>query len=168
MTMTDGRSSPDDRARRTNGATQTFRRPSHATSLSGSTNQTHSRDVSGVLSTPSATPGAYVPPHAQPGRNGSATEGRYSRSQLLGLFRGQQESDGTRGGLSDLYVGAWEPNISNGASSATWGRRDEGKEGQSGVDLCWDKDGNIQPLSLTEMTEEEKEVRYPACTRDNG
>lgn len=149
------------RARRANGATQTFRRPSHATSLSGSTTQAHSRDASGAHNTPSSNPGVYVPPHAQSGRNGSSVEGRYSRDQLMQLFRSQRESDDVKEGLSNLYVGAWEPNITNGSSSATWGRRDENSsQGQGGVDLCWDKDGSVLPLSLMDMTEEEKEVRH--------
>jgi PERQ amino acid-rich with GYF domain-containing protein len=152
------------RARRANGATQTFRRPSHATSLSGSTGQAHSRDVSGAQAAPSSNPGVYVPPHAQSARNGSVVEGRYSRDQLLHMYRLQKDSEEIRDGLSDLYVGAWEPNISNGASGASWGRRDDhGREGQSGVDLCWDKDGSIAPLSLTDMTEEEREVCYASC-----
>lgn len=158
---TSQRSHPS-RARRANGATQTFRRPSHATSLSGSTNQAHSRDASGLPTTSSSNPGVYVPPHAQSGRNGNSIEGRYSREQLIQLFRGQRDSEDIKDGLSSLYVGSWEPNISNGTSSATWGRRDDhGRDGQSGVDLCWDKDGSILPLSLTDMTEEEKEVRNP-------
>ncbi|KAF2109925.1 hypothetical protein BDV96DRAFT_554111 [Lophiotrema nucula] len=148
-----------DWGRRANGATQTFRRPSHATTLSGSTTAATSRDGSGSLNASSSNPGIYVPPHAQSGRNGSVVEGRYSRSQLLQLFQEQQASDELRDGLSSLFVGSWEPNISNGTSSASWGRRDDhGREGQGGVDLCWDKDGGILPLSLNELTEEEKET----------
>jgi PERQ amino acid-rich with GYF domain-containing protein len=80
------------------------------------------------------------------------------------MYRLQKDSEEIRDGLSDLYMGAWEPNISNGASGASWGRRDDhGREGQSGVDLCWDKDGSIAPLSLSDMTEEEREVCYASC-----
>jgi PERQ amino acid-rich with GYF domain-containing protein len=147
------------RARRANGATQTFRRPSHATTPSASSSQAASRDASSVPYSAPSNPGVYVPPHAQSGRNGSSVEGRYPRDQLLQLFRSQRESNEIHHGLSDLYAGAWEPNISNGTSSASWGRRDEhGRESQSGVDLCWDRDGGILPLGLTEMTEDEREV----------
>ena len=147
------------RPRRANGATQTFRRPSHAPTLSGSTTQSTVRDAPGPQNPSSANPGVYVPPHAQSGRNGSSAEGRYSRDQLLQLYHAQRESESIKDGLSSLYVGAWEPSISNGTSSATWGRRDDpAKEAPSGVDLCWDKDGNVLPLSLTDMTDEEKEV----------
>lgn len=145
-----------DRARRANGATQTFRRPSHATTPSGSTNQAHSRDTSGVSASNS---GVYVPPHAQTGRNGAPVEGRYPRDQLMDLYRYQTESGDIRDDLSGLFVNGWEPNMSNGAVSTSWGRRDEhASQGQSGVDSCWDKDGTKYPLSLEDMTEDEKEV----------
>lgn len=148
------------RARRTNGATQTFRRPSHATTLSGSTTHSSSRDVSAPQS--SSNPGVYVPPHAQPGRNGNSGDGRYSRDQLAQLFRTQQDSGDLNDALSSLYMGAWEPHTTNGASGASWGRKeDHGREAQSGVDQCWDRDGSILPLSLADMTDDEKEVCRP-------
>lgn len=78
---------------------------------------------------------------------------------MLHLFRSHRESDELRDGLSDLYVGNWEPSISNGTSASNWGRKDDhGREGQGGVDLCWDRDGNVQPLGLHDLTEDEKEV----------
>lgn len=57
-------------------------------------------------------------------------------------------------------MGVWEPHATNGASSASWGRKDDGggREAPSGVDQCWDKDGSILPLSLNDMTDEEREV----------
>lgn len=151
---------PDTRARRTNGATQTFRRPSHATSLSGSTNHSSSRDPAAPQNS-STSAGVYVPPHAQPGRNGSSFEGRYSRDQLTQLFRIQQASSDLNDGLSSLYMGGWEPHATNGASSASWGRKDDHgreREAPSGVDQCWDRDGSVLPLSLTDMTDDEREV----------
>jgi PERQ amino acid-rich with GYF domain-containing protein len=155
----DWSSSDPARSRRANGATQTFRRPSHATTPSGSSSQAAPRDLSGAQPYAPSNSGVYVPPHAQSGRNGSSLEGRYPRGQLLQLFRSQKGSDEIHEGLSDLYAGAWEPNVSNGTSGASWGRRDDhSREGQSGVDLCWDRDGGILPLALTEMTDDEKEV----------
>lgn len=148
------------RARRTNGATQTFRRPSHATTPSGSAIHSSSRDV--AVAQNSSHSGVYVPPHAQPGRNGSAIEGRYSRDQLTQLFRSQQESSNLADGISDLYTGGWEPHSTNGASGASWGRKDDhGREAPSGVDQCWDRDGSTQPLSQANLTDEERDVRDP-------
>jgi PERQ amino acid-rich with GYF domain-containing protein len=147
------------RARRTNGATQTFRRPSHATSLSGSTAHSASRDT--PASQTSSNPGVYVPPHAQPGRNGSLVEGRFPRDLLTQLFKTQRESEELADGLSSLSMGAWEPHATNGVSGASWGRNhDQSRDSQSGVDQCWDRDGSIEPLGLRDLTDEEREVRF--------
>lgn len=128
-------------SRRANGATQTFRRPSHATTLSN------------AASTNASSPGVYVPPH----RNGTATaENRYPKDSLLSLFR--QITLDSDDGLDALYAGGWEPQSMNGASGGAWGRSNEhGKENPPGPDVCWDREGTMQPLGLSEMTEEEKE-----------
>lgn len=103
-----------------------------------------------------------MPPHVHSNRNGSSIEGRYSKDQLISLFKIQKDSEDLTDGLSPLYVSNWEPNISNGTSGATWGRRDEhNKDGQVGVDICWDRDGSINPLNLRDLSEEEKEVCEP-------
>ncbi|KAK8233114.1 hypothetical protein HDK77DRAFT_413807 [Phyllosticta capitalensis] len=129
-----------DWSRRANGATQTFRRPSHAASIS------NAPSIQAATS-----PGVYVPPQH---RNGTATaENRYGRDQLLSLFRQNAASDDV---LDSLYAGNWGPHALNGAAENSWSR-DHGKEGQPGPDICWDRDGSILPLSLTEMTDEEKE-----------
>ena len=134
------------RSRRTNGATQTFRRPS-ATSISNSMQQS---DPSSSLPAP-----RYVPPH----RNGTLTDTRYSRDQLLDLYKAQQSSDGgLRDGLPTLYVGGWQPDLANGVSSSSWGRSEHDRDTQSAVNACWEADGNIEPLGLLEMTNEEREV----------
>jgi PERQ amino acid-rich with GYF domain-containing protein len=149
----------DSRARRTNGATQTFRRPSHATSLSGSTAHSASREA--PASQNASNSGVYVPPHAQPGRNGSSAEGRFSRDQLTQLFRTQRDGDELADGLSNLSMGAWDSHATNGAAGASWGRNhDHSRDVQSGVDQCWDRDGSIEPLSLRDLTDEEREVCY--------
>ena len=78
---------------------------------------------------------------------------------MINMFRSHRELDELKDGLSDLYMGNWEPNVTNGNSASNWGRKDEqGREGQGGVDLCWDRDGNVQPLGLSNLTEDEKEV----------
>lgn len=98
----------------------------------------------------------YIPPH----RNGAQAEHRYSKEQLLGLCQNQQENNDLSEGLPGLCVGGWEPNAANGVTAGSWGRRDDpNKDHTLGVDVCWEKDGTNLPLSLTELTEEEKEVR---------
>lgn len=60
--------------------------------------------------------------------------------------------------LSSLLVGGWDPSALNDAGSASWNRKDDHKEGASGPDICWDAEGTVQPLGLTGMTDDEKEV----------
>ena len=141
------------RNRRTNGATQTFRRPSLATNASGTS---QSRDGSSLTSRNSTdNSGVYIPPH----RNGALAEHRYSKEQLLQLFHTQHEADDLSDGLSSLFVGGWEPNATNGSSSTSWSRReDNSKDYALGADICWEREGASLPLGLNEMTEDEKDV----------
>ena len=145
------------RARRPNGATQTFRRTSNAVNTSNTVPQNNENIASPAAS---SQPPRYVPPH----RNGTVTDPRYSKSQLLDLYRLQQSADdGLQDDLQNLYIGNWQPNGQNGAPAAGWGRNDPTREQPSGPDVCWDDDGAYEPLALTEMDNEEKEV----CTLDS-
>jgi PERQ amino acid-rich with GYF domain-containing protein len=83
----------------------------------------------------------------------------YSRDQLLDLYRAQNESGDVKADIEKLYVGSWEPNLANGAGGPGWGRRDDhGNQSQAGVDACWEKDGNILPLGIDPIPEDEREV----------
>ena len=89
------------------------------------------------------------------------TDTRYSKEQLLDLYKVQQSSDGgLRDGLASLYVGGWQPDVPNGVATGSWGRSDNSRDSQSGPDICWDRDGSIEPLGLLEMDDEEKEVWF--------
>ena len=103
----------------------------------------------------------YVPPHANHhnannGRNGSMGDTRYSKDQLLDLFRAQQDR-GSASNLDELFVDGWNPKNVNGASAGGWGRPDDRKD-ILGPEICWDQEGAVQPLGLIPMTNEEKEV----------
>ncbi|PNS16842.1 GYF domain-containing protein mpd2 [Sphaceloma murrayae] len=135
--------------RRTNGATQTFRRPSLATSNSHS--NIHQRDPS-----LESQPARYVPPH----RNGVVSDSRYAKDQLLDLFKTQSQIESTsRDSLTNLFVAGWEPDQVNGSSVGGdgWSSREVHKDGQGVTDAFWDNEGSMIPLGLVEMTEDEKE-----------
>ncbi|KAL8810565.1 MAG: hypothetical protein Q9200_002487, partial [Gallowayella weberi] len=142
---------------RANGSTTTFRRPSIATSLS------HQRETSqNNNSALNHNAGVYVPPHMNsnyhPSYNRSgASETRYSKDQLLDLFRAQIKGSSSTH-VSDLFVDGWHPASANGMSNGGWSRKEELKEGSAGPEMCWDHDGKVQPLALSEMTEQEKEA----------
>ena len=109
------------------------------------------QDPNGTLQQPPR----YVPPH----RSNTLTDTRYSKDQLLDLFKAQQSSQsGLTDGLQSLYVGGWQPDILNGAPSASWGKSEHNRDSQPAPDICWDQDGDIEPLGVTEMDDEERQV----------
>ena len=59
--------------------------------------------------------------------------------------------------VNDLFVDGWSPGAVNGTNSGGWWKKDDVKEA-AGPDICWDFEGNVSPMALQEMTEEEKEV----------
>ncbi|KAI4261513.1 MAG: hypothetical protein L6R42_003290, partial [Xanthoria sp. 1 TBL-2021] len=152
-----GDSSGDWSRARANGTTTTFRRPSLATNLS------HQRETSqSNTSAANQNAGVYVPPHMNSSYQTSYTRGapsetRYSKDQLLDLFRAQRENPASTQ-VSDLYVDGWLPSSANGITNGGWSRTDELKEGSAGPEMCWDHEGKVQPLALSDMTEQEKEA----------
>ncbi len=133
---------------------QTFRRPSQI-------NSTHQREPSQQSV---QTPGAYVPPHLNPShqffnRNTLTLEVRYSKEQLLDLFRAQSELQQADRDLSDIFTEGWVPGQAAPVGNGTWSRREESKEIALGPEICWDESGSVLPMALIEMDEEEKEVR---------
>lgn len=90
-------------------------------------------------------------------RNGSSTECRYSKDQLLDLFRAQDGGGFSSTNINDLFVDGWSPGTVNGTSNGGWGKRDDTKEA-AGPEICWDPAGSVNPIAMQEMSEEEKEV----------
>lgn len=84
-------------------------------------------------------------------------ETRYSKDQLLEMFRAQEKSGQAITNLSDLFVGNWSPGIVNGASNGGWGKREDHKEA-TGPDICWDHEGSVHPMGLTMINDDEREV----------
>ena len=78
------------------------------------------------------------------------------------MFRAQGRPGQVNHNVSDLFVDGWNPSPTNGITNGGWGRRDDQKEASTGPDICWDHDGKVQPLSLIDMSEEEKQVRWPS------
>lgn len=55
----------------------------------------------------------------------------------------------------------WNPRDGS-SSTGAWGKKDDQlKENSSGPEICWDHAGQVQPLALKDMNEEEKDVRKP-------
>lgn len=84
---------------------------------------------------------------------------RYSREQLLELFRELKDTGELEQGIEGLFVGDWTESLTNGAGSSKWNRRDDSRnEHTSGPEVCCDRTGATEPLALFEMSEDEREV----------
>ncbi|EMC96756.1 hypothetical protein BAUCODRAFT_34149 [Baudoinia panamericana UAMH 10762] len=146
------RDSTAEWGRRTNGATQTFRRTSGAVPTNSASAMANAQSDGTAPSQPAPR---YVPPH----RNGTLSDMRYSKDQLLEVFKSQQSTDGgLSDGLPSLYALGWQPDMANGASTTNWARNDHSREAQHGPDVCWERDGMVEPLGLIDMDDDEREL----------
>lgn len=108
-----------------------------------------------------ALPARYVPPH----RNGTIPDTRYTKDQLLESFRAQESTNGDlHDHLPTLFAGAQQADAANG-TSATWGRMEHNRDTQPGPEVCWDRGGAVEPLGLTDMDDEEREVSGKLCDK---
>ena len=111
-------------------------------------------------STPTSS-GAYIPPHLSSNslssvqRNGDA---RYSKEQLLEMYKAQREAGYLSKHVEDYFVADWDPHTVSTPTNGAWGKRDDHKS-SAGPEVCWDHGGQAEPLGLTDMSDGEKEVR---------
>ncbi|KAL4920183.1 hypothetical protein BDW62DRAFT_177829 [Aspergillus aurantiobrunneus] len=149
----DGTTSGEWSRTRMNGATQTFRRPSVAT------NPSHTREP-----TSATTPtGGTYPSHMSStvpsvSRNGAPSDTRYSKEQLLDLYKAQRDTGILTKNVADYFVADWNPHIETPSLNGAWGKRDDHKDDPSGPEVCWDHGGQVEPLGLMDMTDDEKET----------
>lgn len=87
----------------------------------------------------------------------SAVDNRFSKEQLLDIYRSQQTPDFPTKDVSSLYVNGWDPGHSNGANGRGWGKTGDGRD-THGPHICWDENGSVPLLSTQEMTDLEKTV----------
>jgi PERQ amino acid-rich with GYF domain-containing protein len=138
------------RTRRANGAgsNSTTRRPSLSTTL------THNNSTSSTAPLTSSASNVYHPPHHY-NRQSAAASTTYGKEELLNLFKVQESGGSLSGKIAELV----DTDFGAGANSGGWGR--SGDEATNGLDMCWEKEGGLKPISLEEMGEEEREVGPP-------
>lgn len=110
-----------------------------------------------------------MPPHQNHlSRNGVTTDSRFPKHQLMSMYTVQKESGELDKDLTDLFLGGWQPGTGSHANATLlWTPRDEhGRDAGPGPDICWDRGGNISPLGLREMNNDEKEVLAPPHAED--
>ncbi|OCT44179.1 GYF domain containing protein [Cladophialophora carrionii] len=142
--------------RNVNGATQTFRRPSLATTPS------QTRET-GTASASATTPGGvYIPPHlsaanSTTSRNPPSGDMRYSKEQLLNIFQTLKETSALDTNLEDIFAGTWDP-LDSKTGLGDQGAAGDGKDQTPGPEVCWNYAVNPEPFGLTNLTEEEKQL----------
>ena len=160
----------DDRSRKVNGTTHTFRRPSQAATPSHPQSQTQARDANSSVPSNNGD-NVYLPPHLTSRSSYSSRplptgETRYNKDQLLSIYESMRASSTLDQNLDSLFVGPWSVNAN--------GRLD-GKE--PGPEVCWNSKSDTGPFGLIELTEEEKQVcdivfmtsfRLPLANRDSS
>jgi PERQ amino acid-rich with GYF domain-containing protein len=145
---------------RSNGATQTFRRQSLATAPSSGRESNHA----GPANVPTLAT-TYIPPHLNANhqssslRNGLTGEVRYTKDQLLALYKYQRRAGALDAHLADIFTGDWDPFQGRESHNPAWGRREEGKDPNVGPEICWDRHAAAEPLALIQLSDEEREVR---------
>lgn len=110
-----------------------------------------------------AEPPLPTPTAEAPGHNyyNDSSEYRISKEQLLDIYKAQEDSGARNGDVSHLFESGWNPGQSNGGSRASWGKSSDNRDNHA-ADICWDTSGNIQPIGLEDMTEQEKTVCHLA------
>ncbi|KHN99336.1 GYF domain protein [Metarhizium album ARSEF 1941] len=78
---------------------------------------------------------------------------RYTRGDLLGMFRSQKPGDDP----SRLFIPGWDPTHVNGGNARGWGKTNDTHVPQE-PGACWDHDGHTAPMGLHEFSTEEKEA----------
>lgn len=138
------------RPRRSNGAILSRRQsstPHGQSSQSDSTNQLPGTEIED----PQADPQQQANPSSE-----LSTDTRYSKDELLDIYKAQSSVGAANSDVSRLFSDGWNPGQSNGTHRG-WGKTHDGRENH-GPHVCWESNGSVQPISLVEMTEVERNV----------
>ncbi|GJN79235.1 hypothetical protein PLIIFM63780_002748 [Purpureocillium lilacinum] len=81
-----------------------------------------------------------------------AGSARYSKDELLDIFRTQKLGDGP----SRLFIPGWDPSSINGSSGRAWGKSSDNHVPQE-PNLCWEQTGETLPMGVQDFTVEEKD-----------
>jgi PERQ amino acid-rich with GYF domain-containing protein len=150
-----------------NGATQTFRRPSVATTPSNSNSNSQAQAQAQPRDMPPTTNtnhgGVYIPPHLNANHPSNSTRSlplgdiRYSKDQLLTIYQTLKDSAALDRSLEDIFLGSWDP-LDGKSSVSNQGGRGEPKDQIPGPEVCWNYTVEANPFGMTDLTEDEKQV----------
>jgi hypothetical protein len=78
---------------------------------------------------------------------------------MIDIYKAQRDSGALDRNLEQLFSGGWNPYEQRDEAVSSWDKRDKSKDQTAGPEICWNPQVDDDPLSLLDMTEEEKEVR---------
>lgn len=86
------------------------------------------------------------------------SEARFSKDELLQIFRSQRASGELDKHVDSLLLGELAAATHHDDALPGWTQRAEDQRSAPNVSLCWDDTASSHPLSLEDMTREEHEV----------
>ncbi|KAL1843242.1 hypothetical protein VTJ49DRAFT_2573 [Mycothermus thermophilus] len=138
---------------RSNG-TRTFRRPSTTPYNNSNSNPSAAPEASQPSSTEAAPQ-----TNANPALISSDTPSflRYTKEELLDIYK--NSFDSSLVDTSSLLMPTWNPTPQiNGTQTRPWGKTSDSSHAPQDPSACWDADGTVKPISLEEMSAEEREM----------
>lgn len=83
---------------------------------------------------------------------------------MIDIYKAQRDSGALDRNLEQLFSGGWNPFDQRDEAVSSWDKRDRGKDQTAGPEICWNHQVEDDPLSLLDMTDEEKEVSLSRAT----
>lgn len=77
----------------------------------------------------------------------------------MNIFKTQRDLGSLGRYTSEAFVADWNP-VESSSPNGVWGKKDDHKDSSVGPEVCWDHNGHFEPLGLTDLTSDEKEVKY--------
>lgn len=99
-----------------------------------------------------------MPSNPQPAALDSSDPPRYTKEELLEIYKSNVES--SQVDTSGLFMPSWNPAHVNGSGSQSraWGKSTDSPHQPQDPSVCWDADGTVKPISLEDMSPEEREM----------
>lgn len=75
----------------------------------------------------------------------------------MAIYKQQRDSGLLDAKLSSLFTASWNPREAKEPSTPAWGRKDD-KDPATGPEVCWNHSSTVEPLALSAMDDQEREV----------
>lgn len=75
---------------------------------------------------------------------------------MLDIYKNHVEASQTS--TAGLFMPSWNPGHVNGSQARTWGKSSDSSHVPQDPSVCWDPNGTVKPISLEDMSPEEREM----------